>query len=742
MNGDNPRVILLGKGIFSRIGVLSLILISLMLANKTPQAADTLLPPSYLIAVSEQDGCVPLYWFKPASLPHELAYDDGTKGQQFYVSDDWAQNKAAVRMSSPALPFALLWSKVFISYQGPENDTLYDFKTAFLISVNRDSAGVPGRMLSGPFLAFATGSDTAIGDGEWVEITHNLVFQDDSDFWIVFQWKENTPASPLIGLDQLSSSGRSFYHSLNDFGYFEWKEWTSHNFMIRSVIVTHDSTDTLTATDGFKIYRSEEKDFSVSLETLIDSVGGGQFSYTDYDVENSQAYFYKLTSVYAGEESDPSNEVEATPKRAADIGVNRDLIEVSLDTNQSVVEYLGLSNAGGIPLDFEMKMNLLTDDNSGGTDHFGYTWTDNRKARGLAFNWIDIADDGVLLNQGGGPEYVFGPIPLNFSFRFYGAEYDSLWVTLNGCLCFRRVGLLKWVNDSLPNPQTHLNLIAPFWSNLWFDESTKIYYRSTSDSFVVSFIDIKHFKSGKYCTFQVVLTQKGTIDFQYQEVEDPSTPATIGVQNEEGTCGLLISCNQNYLQDSLRVQIVPGWIGIQPRKGEVPPGENLAVDVLFNSDFIQAGSYSGNLSIESWDKNHPLDPVTISLMLSVGNAADTTADTTHSDTTSVNELEDGSTHHFSLKQNYPNPFNATTLIPFTVHGKQKTENGPIPTSLKIYNIRGELVRILTNEKKNGGEHQVTWDGKNEKGEEVASGIYFYKLKAGNFSQTKKMILLR
>jgi len=151
VNGDNPRVILLGKGIFSRIGVLSLILISLMLANKTPQAGDTLLPPSYLIGVSEQDGCVPLYWFKPGYQPYELAYDDGTKEHQFYVSDNWAQNKAAVRMSSPAFPFALLWSKVFISYQGPENDTLYDFKTAFLISVNRDSAGVPGRMLSGPF---------------------------------------------------------------------------------------------------------------------------------------------------------------------------------------------------------------------------------------------------------------------------------------------------------------------------------------------------------------------------------------------------------------------------------------------------------------------------------------------------------------------------------------------------------------------------------------------------------------
>ena len=708
----------------------------------TSQASDTLLPPACLIASDEQDSRVPLYWFKPGSQPYELAYDDGTKEHQFYVSGQWAENKAALKMSSPALPFALLKSRVLISYQGAKDDTLYDFTAPFLISVNQDSSGFPGRVLSGPFSASATGLDSATEDGEWVEFTNDLIFEEDSSFWIVFYWTKDTATSPLIGEDSSTNSGRCFYYSLNDYGYFEWREWSGYTFMIRSVIVSHDTTDTSTAPDGFRIYRSKQRDFPLSSENLRDSVAANQFSYLDYEVENGETYFYKLTSVHLNQESDPSSEVEATPQRGADLLAGKDLIEVSLATNQSQLEYLDMSNTGGIPLDIEISIDLSLDDSTAGVDHFGYTWTDNRKTKGLAFNWIDIADGGVLLNQGSYAEYVFGPIPLGFSFPFYEAEYDSLWIGLNGCLCFRHVGLLKWVNDSLPNPHTHLNLIAPFWSNLWLDESTEIYYYSTSDSFVVSFIDMKHFLTGSRFTFQAILTQKGEIDFQYKEIEGSLASATVGLQNDDGSCGLLVSWNQSYLRDSLRVKIVPGWIAAEPREGEIAPGENLAVKLLFDSDFLEVGEYFGSLNIDARDKNRQLDPMSISVILNVENPADTTSDTTITDTTSVTERGDESMLYFMLEQNYPNPFNPATIIPFTVHGELETEKSPIHTSLKIYNIRGELVRILTDERKASGRYQVIWDGKNEKGEDVASGIYFCILKAGDFSETKKMILLR
>jgi hypothetical protein len=95
---------------------------------------------------------------------------------------------------------------------------------------------------------------------------------------------------------------------------------------------------------------------------------------------------------------------------------------------------------------------------------------------------------------------------------------------------------------------------------------------------------------------------------------------------------------------------------------------------------------------------------------------------------------------FALSQNYPNPFNPTTAIRFKVEGQRLKV--PVPTTLKIYNVLGEEVRTLVNEKKFPGDHTVQWDGKNDKGEQLASGVYFYELKVGEYTSAKKMVLLK
>ncbi|MFQ6002794.1 MAG: FlgD immunoglobulin-like domain containing protein [Candidatus Zixiibacteriota bacterium] len=62
--------------------------------------------------------------------------------------------------------------------------------------------------------------------------------------------------------------------------------------------------------------------------------------------------------------------------------------------------------------------------------------------------------------------------------------------------------------------------------------------------------------------------------------------------------------------------------------------------------------------------------------------------------------------------------------------------------MKIYNVLGQLVRTLVNEPKESGTYEVIWDGRDDNGNEVASGIYFYRLQAGDFTEAKKMLLLR
>ena len=92
-----------------------------------------------------------------------------------------------------------------------------------------------------------------------------------------------------------------------------------------------------------------------------------------------------------------------------------------------------------------------------------------------------------------------------------------------------------------------------------------------------------------------------------------------------------------------------------------------------------------------------------------------------------------------LSQNYPNPFNPETRIRYTVGSRQTY---PTSTTLKIYNILGQLVKTLVDAPQEPGTHEVIWNGKDEKGNDVASGIYLYLLRTVEFSETKKMVLLR
>ncbi|HEX9911915.1 MAG TPA: T9SS type A sorting domain-containing protein [candidate division Zixibacteria bacterium] len=90
---------------------------------------------------------------------------------------------------------------------------------------------------------------------------------------------------------------------------------------------------------------------------------------------------------------------------------------------------------------------------------------------------------------------------------------------------------------------------------------------------------------------------------------------------------------------------------------------------------------------------------------------------------------------FSLSQNYPNPFNPKTLIRFTLP-KDSWVN------IEVYNILGQRVKTLVNEKLTAGVKEVEWDSKGDNGLEVASGIYFYRIKADDFSDIKKMVMLK
>jgi hypothetical protein len=90
---------------------------------------------------------------------------------------------------------------------------------------------------------------------------------------------------------------------------------------------------------------------------------------------------------------------------------------------------------------------------------------------------------------------------------------------------------------------------------------------------------------------------------------------------------------------------------------------------------------------------------------------------------------------FSLSQNYPNPFNPQTVIEYALPKESQV-------SVTVYNILGQRVKVLKDEFEKEGYKRVVWDGRDDSGEEVASGIYFYRIVTKDFVTAKKMMMVK
>ncbi len=694
------------------------------------------LPPSYLTAQSDQNGKVPLFWFSPRPETLEIRYHADGMLMGIYPSLSWHENCVAVKMNPSTLPFYLVKSKVYISHNGIPGETDYDYHAPFLVTVNQDSGGVPRQVFLDSVFASAMGADSS-ADGEWVGIEHNILMV-DSSFWIVFHWNESFPQSPRVGVDSFTNAGNSFCGS-RAFFHFNWYP-AEYNFMIGAEIITNSKMDS--GANRFRIYRSTDSTALIDSANLIASVPVSHFQFTDLGVTAEQTYFYQATSYVSSLESPGSNIAEVIPKKGASLVNDRKRYFVFLNSEEQFSDQLSLTNAGGLPLWFNLRLSLEEPGWTGGSDRYGYTWSDNNLQPETNFAWVDIESTGVKLGSFGDDNENYGFFGLGFPFPFYGRTFDSIRITSDGWLSFSDVipcstdTFKWWVNQHLSWLWGPYLLLAPFWDDLKLTDSSFVYFYSGSDSAIISFLNLYHYGQagrGPY-TFQTILTSDGGITFQYREIDDSLYSATVGIQNQYGTTGLEVSYNRNYLRDSLVVNIIPGWVKIDSMEGCIQPGENKTLDLKFDPLLYPKGVYRADLLIDSWDKNHQLEPLVIPLTLCI----DTTIDTMTSGVAEDYERPE----KITLFQNYPNPFNPTTILRYTVRSPSSVVHSPIHTTIKIYNILGQKMRTLVNEPKSAGDYEVVWDGKDDEGKYVASGIYFCKLTTGSYQKTKKMVLLK
>ena len=90
---------------------------------------------------------------------------------------------------------------------------------------------------------------------------------------------------------------------------------------------------------------------------------------------------------------------------------------------------------------------------------------------------------------------------------------------------------------------------------------------------------------------------------------------------------------------------------------------------------------------------------------------------------------------FALAQNFPNPFNPETTIKYSLADDAQVQ-------LRIYNLVGQVVRTLVQERQAAGRYAIRWDGRDDRGLTVSSGIYFYQIAAGKFKDVRKLMLLK
>ena len=167
-------------------------------------------------------------------------------------------------------------------------------------------------------------------------------------------------------------------------------------------------------------------------------------------------------------------------------------------------------------------------------------------------------------------------------------------------------------------------------------------------------------------------------------------------------------------------------------------GENYNLTLQSNSPCVDAGNphsaYNDNEDPENPEQAlWPAQGTVRNDMGAFGGKSELRPDNSSSGV--IHDIFSTKLDEFKLYANFPNPFNPTTTIHFQIPVNEQVK-------LTIYNILGQQVRTLVDRPLQKGDHQIVWDGTNEMGRTVESGFYFYRITAGDFNQTQKMVLLK
>lgn len=473
---------------------------------------------------------------------------------------------------------------------------------------------------------------------------------------------------------------------------------------------------------------------------------------------------------------------------------------VSLDENQSISfqiamrpETLGVKNAVLSFSDdlerasYNIPLTGISTDvyHSGGgnseSQAGGYFYANNLALNAPSspvFNWLDPGSDPIV----SGPDFgtyangSWGPIPIGFGFSFFGDTHHELYINTNGTISFAAPNLIS-ENSVLPSGTLPNNLIALFWDELqYFPGISQMHIDSNATSLSITFTDFG--KAGiaydpqSTITAQLIIYANGRIKKQYQRVLGDWTP-TIGLENADGTLG--IQYHFNGIGGAYRTNLRNSGIAII--YGDDPhtlPVELSSFNAIYSANnlvnlYWTVESLTNHLGFNVY-RNAANDLDTAirinNHLISEGNATGSSIRYRFEDrelqgasaywywlqsidldgshrfygpvfATAEEQIQDtpGLPIRTDLYPATPNPFNPSTRLGYSI-------SKAADVSINIYNSKGQLLRSFKRSHDNAGHYSVTWDGKDNSGNHLASGIYFYRMQSEHYTFTRKMLMMK
>ncbi len=466
-----------------------------------------------------------------------------------------------------------------------------------------------------------------------------------------------------------------------------------------NVLVELDSTETVN-------FLMRHPEFALSRDTISISLPEEPVQ-TSFDIINggNGPLDYSITVTYAGDDSPNPWDMLSTVNVSSSTG------DMQIQGCEFVGDYWWITGGAGA---------------SGGRNFYKFD-TDGNYAGAIpqpgsgSFGWFDMAYDG---------QYVYG----SDSHVIIGVDQSGApQVTINSPLNPTRA--LAY------DPATDHFWIADFSSDIYEinRQGETVHTVANSDSLLITGMawyaaDPDGYKLYIFCQNHVGGGNQTQLWRMHPASRDFELVTTLEANPGDHAGGLTITPGwnstvlalggilQNTTGDRLGIYEITfntTWIDVNPSQNSVNGGSAQEVTITIDPSILRSDVYRIHLNIASQvlDTTYVL-PVVISV------------------TSGVSPSEQpGLPANFALYQNFPNPFNPETGIRFDLPQSGLVE-------LRIYNTLGQLIRTLLNESRTVGSHLITWDGRSDFGETVATGVYIYQLHSGPFTAAKKMVFVR